>query len=285
MPLFAPRSRGSAPRTVTVYAGDTLWSLAFAYGCTVDELVRANGGVSARSVRPGMKLRLPGGAADAGPWTRFDDGHERRAYRDDSTQQRGGVPVTRLVVALAAGVAVGALRFAPGPVGDGTRAALDSAAAAADSAAKAVVPAAGAAVRRALPFWHAAVSKLGACLQALGRVTSHAIIEALGGTTGREAGSSAGADAATAGLSESSRARVELAQAQALSAAAEAARASLERELAAALAAVEALTQTENAQRALAESQAARSRELELRLDAVRLAAAQGADADARAAA
>ena len=283
MPLFAPWSRGSAPRTVTVYAGDTLWSLAFAYGCTVDELVRANGGVSARSVRPGMKLRLPGGAAEAAPWSRFDDGHEqRRAYRDDSAQQRGGVPVARIIVALAAGVAVGALRFAPGPVGDGTRAALDKAAAAADNAAKTVVPVAGEVVRRALPFWQAAVNKLGAGLQTLGRVTSHAIIEMLGGTAGREAGSSTGADA---GLSENSRARVELAQAQALSAAAEAARASLERELAAALAAVEALTQTENAQRVLAESQAARSRELELRLDAVRLAAAAGADAGASAAA
>ena len=283
MPLFAPRSRGPASRTVTVYAGDTLWSLAFAYGCTVDELVRANGGISPRSVRPGTKLRLPGGPTDAGPWTRFDDGHEqRRAYRGDSAQQRG-VPVSRLVLALAAGVAVGALRFAPGPVGDGTRAALDKAAAAADGAAKAVVPAAEGVVRRASPVVQAAMNKLGAGLQALGRATSHAIIELLGGTSGRETGSKAPADDAAAGLSESSRARVELAQAQALSAAAEAARASLERELAAALAAVEALTQTESAQRALAESQAARSRELELRLDAVRLAAAAGAEAGATA--
>ena len=279
MPLFARRSRGASSRTVTVYPGDTLWSLAFAYGCTVDELVRANGGISPRSVRPGTKLRLPGGAEDAGPWNRFDDGHEqRRAYRDDSAQRRGGVPVLRVVIALAAGVAVGALRFAPGPVGDGTRAALDKAAAAADSAAKAVVPAAEVAVRRARPVVQAAMNKLGAGLQALGRATSHAIIEVLGGTSGRMTGS---VKDAAAGLSESSRARVELAQAQALSAAAEAARASLERELAAALAAVEALTQTESAQRALAESQAARSRELELRLDAVRLAAAASAEAGA----
>ena len=274
----------ASPRTVTIFPGDTLWSLAFAYNCTVDELLRANGGVKQRTLRPGTKLRLPGGAVDAGPWARFDDGRQPRravAYNDDGTERRGA-PVTRLVLALAAGVALGALRFAPGPVGDHARAALDKAASAADGAAKAVKPVADEAARRALPLWHAAVSKLGAGLQALGRATSHAVIEVLGGTPGGSAGANAGKEAAAAAaLSESSRVRVELAQAQALGAAAEAARVTLERELAAALAAVEALTQTESAQRALVESQAQRARELEQRLDAVRLAAAAGGEADA----
>jgi len=286
----APWSRGggAAPRTVTVYEGDTLWSLAFAYGFTVDELARANGGLTQRGVRPGMRLRLPGGSGEAraGPWSRFDDGHEHRravTYNRDGSERRG-VPVVRLALALAGGLALGALRFAPGPVGDGTRAALDKAAAAVDGAAKAVGPVAEEAARRALPFWRAALGKLGASLQALGRATSHAVIEVLGGTPGRAADATAGeegAAAAPAALSESTRVRVELAQAQALSAAAEAARASLERELAAALAAVEALTETQSAQQALAESQAQRSRDLEHRLDAVRVAAAAGTAADA----
>ena len=285
----APWSRGgaAAPRTVTVYEGDTLWSLAFAYGFTVDELARANGGLTQRGVRPGMRLRLPGGSGEArgaAPWSRFDDGHDHRravTYNSDGSERRG-VPVVRLALALAGGLALGALRFAPGPVGDGTRAALDKAAAAVDGAAKAVGPVAEEAARRALPLWRAALGKLGAGLQALGKATSHAVIEVLGGTPGRAGDASAGEEgAAPAGLSESTRVRVELAQAQALSAAAEAARASLERELAAALAAVEALTETQSAQQALAESQAQRSRDLEQRLDAVRVAAAAGTDADA----
>ncbi len=61
----APRSSGSAPgRVVTVRAGDSYYSIARAYGCTVDELKRANG-AGDNNLRVGQKLKLPA-AAGAG---------------------------------------------------------------------------------------------------------------------------------------------------------------------------------------------------------------------------
>jgi LysM repeat protein len=274
----------SARRTVTVYKGDTLWSLAFAYGVSVDELLRANAGLSERSMRAGMKLRLPSDADDGreAPWMRWD-GREAAAagaaQQQQSELQRRGPPLGRLFLALAAGVAIGALRQSPGPAGEAVRGSFDTAGRAADAVAKAVGPAASSAAQRAQPLWAKSVGALGGALQFVARSSAHGVIRLLGGTPGRdsaavaaEAAASASADAA-ATRAENARVRADLAQSQALSAAAEAARLSLARELAAALAAVEALTQTESAQRAVAEAQSQRARELAQQLNAVRRAA------------
>jgi LysM repeat protein len=273
-------------RTVTVYKGDSLWSLAFAYGLSVDELLRANAGLSERSMRPGMKLLLPT-ETDSGagaPWMRWD-GREHAppqtgARQKGAQQQRRGAPVPRLLAALAAGVALGALRSAPGPVGDAARAAFDGAGNAAAAVHKAAAPVAESTARGVLPF----CAKLVGALKFAGRTSANAIIHTLGGTPGRseaaepriasadaaEAAASAGA-AAAAARADSARVRAELAQAHALSAAAEAARHSLARELAAALSAVEALTQAEHTQRELAAAEAQRAQELQQQLTAVRV--------------
>jgi LysM repeat protein len=272
----------SARRTVTVYKGDSLWSLAFAFGCSVDELIRANAGLSERTLRPGMKLLLPTDT-DSGagaPWMRWD-GREHAPPSSGARQsgaQRRGAPVARVLAALAAGVALGALRMAPGPVGDAARAAFDGAGSAAAAVRKAAAPAAGSAARRVGPV----CAKLVGALKFAGRASANAIIHTLGGTPGQaataepcvpgaaEAAASAGA-AAAAARADSARARAELAQAHALSAAAEAARHSLARELAAALTAVEALTQAEHTQRGLAAAEAQRASELQQQLTAVRV--------------
>src|SRR5947209_19002128 len=60
----APASPCKA-RTYRVHAGDTLFSIAQRFGTTVHAIVRANG-LDARGIlRIGVRLRVPGGCADA----------------------------------------------------------------------------------------------------------------------------------------------------------------------------------------------------------------------------
>lgn len=56
-----PESKAIAA-THTVKAGDTCYSLARKFGCSVDDLLKLNGMASASALRVGMQLRVPGGA-------------------------------------------------------------------------------------------------------------------------------------------------------------------------------------------------------------------------------
>ncbi len=48
-----------------IVRGDTLWDIARVYGTTPDAIAAANGMTSAKILRPGRELRLPGGLAEA----------------------------------------------------------------------------------------------------------------------------------------------------------------------------------------------------------------------------
>ncbi|WP_192884593.1 peptidoglycan DD-metalloendopeptidase family protein [Paramagnetospirillum kuznetsovii] len=52
------------PATVTVYAGDTVYSIARRYSLSVRELIEANGLQPPYTLVPGTALRLPGGGSD-----------------------------------------------------------------------------------------------------------------------------------------------------------------------------------------------------------------------------
>ncbi|MGE5503000.1 MAG: peptidoglycan DD-metalloendopeptidase family protein [Actinomycetota bacterium] len=52
------------PGTVTVYGGDTVFSIARKYNLSVRELIDANGLKAPYALSPGMVLRLPGGGSD-----------------------------------------------------------------------------------------------------------------------------------------------------------------------------------------------------------------------------
>jgi len=60
-------SDGPAIETYTVRPGETLSLIASVYGCTVDEIVRANGLQSADTINAGQTLRIPTEATETGP--------------------------------------------------------------------------------------------------------------------------------------------------------------------------------------------------------------------------
>lgn len=60
-------AEGPATDTYTVQPGETLGFIASVYGCTVDEIVAANGLASADAIGAGQKLRIPVRATETGP--------------------------------------------------------------------------------------------------------------------------------------------------------------------------------------------------------------------------
>ncbi len=255
-------------RLVTVFDGDTLWSLAFAYGCSVEELVRANPGMSERKrLAAGAKLRLPNERSPDAPWARLEP-HTQRTRADGEAAVASGNMVGAVAVAfgLLAGASVG-LRFAPGPAGD---------------AARDVKETAGKQLGGTRPLWSHALCGVGALLQAASRGTAHVLIRTLGGTPNHasakapDAALELSANSATVAAlrAEVTRSRAEVAEAKARCAAAEAHAATLAKELAAALANVEEMTKAEASQRKLAEAGVQRVQELSRQIAAVRHAAA-----------
>ncbi|MBS3784876.1 MAG: LysM peptidoglycan-binding domain-containing protein [Anaerolineae bacterium] len=68
-PNPTPMGHGGGPavETYTVQAGETLSLIASVYGCTVGEIVAANGLASADSIASGQSLRIPVAATTTGP--------------------------------------------------------------------------------------------------------------------------------------------------------------------------------------------------------------------------
>lgn len=58
-----PKQRASTVSAYRVRSGDTMYSLSKRFGASVSSLMRANGMSSARDLRAGMQLRVPGSAA------------------------------------------------------------------------------------------------------------------------------------------------------------------------------------------------------------------------------
>jgi LasA protease len=61
----------SGVETYTVQAGETLLQIALAFGCTVDEIVAANGLPDANSIKVGQMLYIPISATETGPYLKL----------------------------------------------------------------------------------------------------------------------------------------------------------------------------------------------------------------------
>ena len=233
------------PRRVTVFEGDTLWSLAFAYGCGVEDLLRANSGLDQRRrLVAGSTLALPAESNKALPWARLES---RPRGGQQLRGSRGNVPVAAVAALL-----VASLPFAPGSAGDMVRLALG----------------------RARRYSQQASGKvLGGVAAVLGAGRRGAVW-LLGGVprTRPDPDVAAESSAVMALRAEMLRARAELAEARAVSAASEARASSLAKELATALASVDAATEAEHTQRQLAQQGVLCVEELSLQLKAVRSA-------------
>jgi LasA protease len=66
-PTPAGRSDGTGVESYVVQPGETLSLIAAVFGCTIDEVVAANGLADADSIRAGQTLYMPVGAAETGP--------------------------------------------------------------------------------------------------------------------------------------------------------------------------------------------------------------------------
>ena len=237
--------------TITVYPGDTLYSLAFAYGCSPEDLQRCNPGhrLSTRRLPVGVQLRLPMDGADA-PWNRLD----ARLYGGRGEQQpRGGsgLPLLPVAVGFAVAAGVGAAHISPDfnkrcvHVAQG---ALKVGQEVAHHSRQLAVQLAG----HVAAFFQrvVVVSEMKASPHAAAPVTSASALRA-----------------------ELARAKAETAAAKAIAAAADARADALANELDTALAQVEELTHAERTQRELAEAVHARVHELAKQLTRVRHAA------------
>jgi hypothetical protein len=241
---------GSRGTTITVYPGDTLDSLAFAYGCSPEDLQRCNPGqrLGTRRLPVGVQLRLPKDGAPA-PWNRLD----ARLYggREEQQPSSSGLPLLPVAVGFAVAVGVGAAHISP----DFNKRCLHVA----KGTVKVVAELAHNSRRLAVQFGgHVAaffrrvvvVSEMKASHHAVAPVTSASALRA-----------------------ELARAKAETAAAKAIAAAAEHRADMLTKELDTALAQVEELTHAEQTQRELAEAVQARVHELAKQLTRVRHAA------------
>jgi LasA protease len=62
---------GSSVETYTVQPGETLLQIALVFGCTVDEIVAANGLTDANAIRAGQMLYIPINATETGPYLKL----------------------------------------------------------------------------------------------------------------------------------------------------------------------------------------------------------------------
>jgi len=236
-----PGSGGS----ITVYPGDTLYSLAFAYGVTPEALQRANGRykLSTRPLPSGAQLRLPGAGVRDAPWKHLD------------SQQRRGKPllgVLPVAVGFAVAVVVGASQLGNNPELDfhARRLAKDAAGAG------------------AVGWFH---------LKRLATVFGGNISGVWHRLLHRDNSHTAPASSTSVATlrAELAHAKADTAAAKALAAAADARSEALHRELTEALAQIEQLVESENAQRRTAEAMSARVQDLGRQLTAIRQAAGE----------
>ena len=243
---------------MTVYPGDTLYSLAFAYGCTPEELQRCNPGhrLSTRRLPVGVQLRLPKDGPVA-PWNRLDarlyGGREEQLSRCSS-----GLPLLPIAVGFAVAAGVGTAHVSP-------------------EFNKRALHVAQGAVKVGQEVAHhtrqLAVHLAGHVAAFFQRVVVVSEVKA--------PHAAAPVTSASALRAELARAKAETAAAKAIAAAADARADLLARELDTALAQVEELTHAEQTQRQLAEAVQSRVHELAKQLNAVRHAAGDDDEADA----
>jgi LasA protease len=70
-PTPADLPNGEGIETYTVQSGETLSQIALVFGCTVDEIVAANGLASANAIRAGQTLYIPITATETGPYLKL----------------------------------------------------------------------------------------------------------------------------------------------------------------------------------------------------------------------